>query len=54
MKPTPHITVATIIEHENQFLLPGEKSHGLIVYNQPATIAMLSASFYPFFSMINS
>jgi len=33
---TPHVTVATVVEVEQRFLLVEEKSQGLIVFNQPA------------------
>ncbi len=36
MQQLPHITVATVIERDGQFLMVKEKSNGLIVYNQPA------------------
>ncbi len=32
----PHVTVATIIERDNRFLLVYEESDGKLVYNQPA------------------
>jgi len=32
----PHITVATIVERDGEFLMVKEKSNGSIVYNQPA------------------
>lgn len=34
--PLPHITVATVIERDDRFLLVVEMSHGRRVYNQPA------------------
>ncbi len=33
---TPHATVATIVEHDQRFLLVEELSHGKRVFNQPA------------------
>jgi 8-oxo-dGTP pyrophosphatase MutT (NUDIX family) len=36
MKNMPHITVATVIERDNRFLMVEEMSDGNIVYNQPA------------------
>lgn len=36
MAQLPHITVATIIERDGQFLMVKEKSNGRLVYNQPA------------------
>ncbi len=33
---TPHITVASVIEYKQRFLLVEEKSNGLCVINQPA------------------
>jgi|TARA_B110000263_G_C15081809_1_gene406648 8-oxo-dGTP pyrophosphatase MutT (NUDIX family) len=36
MKNMPHITVATIVERDNRFLMVEEMSDGNIVYNQPA------------------
>ncbi len=36
MNELPHITVATIVERDKQFLMVKEKSDGNIVYNQPA------------------
>ena len=33
---TPHATVATIVEHNQRFLLVEEMSHGKRVFNQPA------------------
>ncbi|WP_026244582.1 NUDIX hydrolase [Dasania marina] len=36
MEWQPHVTVATIIERDKQFLLVEEMSHGKQVYNQPA------------------
>ena len=32
----PHVTVATVIEHNNAFLMVKEKKQGRFVYNQPA------------------
>lgn len=32
----PHVTVATVIEHEGRFLLVSEYDSGRLVYNQPA------------------
>ena len=32
----PHVTVATIIERDNRFLMVYEESDGKLVYNQPA------------------
>lgn len=32
----PHVTVATIIEHDNRYLMVYEESDGQKVYNQPA------------------
>ena len=32
----PHVTVATIIEHDNRFLMVYEEADGHKVYNQPA------------------
>jgi len=32
----PHVTVASVIEHENKFLMVTEKINGQIVINQPA------------------
>lgn len=32
----PHITVATIVEKDNRFLMVEETSNGRLVYNQPA------------------
>lgn len=32
----PHVTVATVVERDGKYLLVEEKSHGEIVYNQPA------------------
>ncbi len=32
----PHVTVATIIERDNRFLMVFEESDGKLVYNQPA------------------
>jgi ADP-ribose pyrophosphatase YjhB (NUDIX family) len=32
----PHVTVATIVERENRFLMVYEDSDGKLVYNQPA------------------
>ncbi len=32
----PHVTVATIIERDNHFLMVYEESDGKLVYNQPA------------------
>jgi len=32
----PHATVATIVEHENKYLLVKELRNGRVVYNQPA------------------
>ena len=34
--PIPHVTVATIIEFKQKFLMVKELKHGQIVYNQPA------------------
>lgn len=36
MSWSPHITVATVIERDNRFLLVYEESNGKKVYNQPA------------------
>lgn len=36
MAQLPHITVATVVERDGQFLMVKEQSDGLIVYNQPA------------------
>ena len=36
MQHLPHITVASVIERDGQYLMVKEKSDGLIVYNQPA------------------
>lgn len=36
MQQRPHITVATVVERDGQFLMVREQSDGLIVYNQPA------------------
>lgn len=36
MSWAPHITVATIVEHENRFLMVFEEADGRKVYNQPA------------------
>lgn len=36
MKQLPHITVATVIESNDKFLMVKEKSDGSVVYNQPA------------------
>jgi len=33
---TPHVTVATVIEIEQRFLLVEEKAEGVVVFNQPA------------------
>lgn len=33
---TPHVTVATIVERDNRFLMVYEESDGKKVYNQPA------------------
>lgn len=33
---TPHATVAAIVERQGSFLLVEEKSHGAVVFNQPA------------------
>ncbi len=35
-RPLPHATVATIVEHENKYLMVKEQRDGRIVYNQPA------------------
>jgi 8-oxo-dGTP pyrophosphatase MutT (NUDIX family) len=32
----PHVTVATIVERDNRFLMVYEESDGKLVYNQPA------------------
>jgi 8-oxo-dGTP pyrophosphatase MutT (NUDIX family) len=32
----PHLTVATVVEHNAKYLLVEENSDGLLVYNQPA------------------
>jgi ADP-ribose pyrophosphatase YjhB (NUDIX family) len=32
----PHVTVATVIERDNKYLLIEESSNGRLVYNQPA------------------
>lgn len=34
--PLPHATVATIVEHENKYLMVKELQDGKVVYNQPA------------------
>ena len=36
MPDRPHITVATVIQQDDRFLLVREKSDGTYVYNQPA------------------
>ena len=36
MSWAPHVTVATVIERDNRFLLVYEESNGRKVYNQPA------------------
>ena len=36
MSSLPHITVATVVERDNRFLMVKENSDGEIVYNQPA------------------
>lgn len=36
MSWAPHVTVATIIEHDNRYLMVYEESDGKKVYNQPA------------------
>ena len=36
MTKLPHVTVATVVERDNQFLMVKEQSDGNIVYNQPA------------------
>jgi 8-oxo-dGTP pyrophosphatase MutT (NUDIX family) len=36
MSWAPHVTVATIVEHENRFLMVFEAADGRNVYNQPA------------------
>ena len=36
MEWQPHVTVATVIEHEGKYLLVEELSNGKLVYNQPA------------------
>jgi 8-oxo-dGTP pyrophosphatase MutT (NUDIX family) len=36
MSWAPHVTVATIIERDNRFLMVYEESDGKLVYNQPA------------------
>lgn len=36
MKWSPHITVASVLERDNQFLLVEEKINGQLVLNQPA------------------
>jgi len=36
MAERPHVTVATVIEKEGQFLLVKEEEQGAVVYNQPA------------------
>lgn len=33
---TPHVTVATVVEHEGNYLMVEELSEGNLVYNQPA------------------
>jgi len=33
---TPHVTVATLVEKDDKFLLVREQPDGKIVYNQPA------------------
>ena len=33
---SPHVTVATIVERDNRFLMVYEESDGELVYNQPA------------------
>lgn len=32
----PHVTVATIVERDNRFLMVYEEADGVLVYNQPA------------------
>ncbi|RZA05142.1 MAG: NUDIX domain-containing protein, partial [Moraxellaceae bacterium] len=32
----PHVTVATIVERDNRFLMVYEEADGALVYNQPA------------------
>ena len=36
MRFLPHVTVATIVEHQSRFLMVEEKRDGRIVLNQPA------------------
>lgn len=36
MPQIPHVTVATVVEHNGKFLMVREKSNGRTVYNQPA------------------
>ena len=36
MRWKPHVTVATIVHRDDQFLMVEEQCDGLIVYNQPA------------------
>ena len=36
MQWLPHSTVATIVKHNDKYLLVEEHSHGRLVYNQPA------------------
>jgi ADP-ribose pyrophosphatase YjhB (NUDIX family) len=36
MSWAPHVTVATIVEHDNRYLMVYEESDGKKVYNQPA------------------
>ncbi|MEQ8408434.1 MAG: NUDIX hydrolase [Gammaproteobacteria bacterium] len=36
MRQLPHVTVATVVERDNHFLMVKEHSDGVVVYNQPA------------------
>ncbi len=36
MRDLPHVTVATVVERDNHFLMVKEHSDGVVVYNQPA------------------
>jgi ADP-ribose pyrophosphatase YjhB (NUDIX family) len=44
MQQLPHITVATVVERDGKFLMVREKSHGRLVYNQPAGHVELNES----------
>jgi ADP-ribose pyrophosphatase YjhB (NUDIX family) len=36
MEWVPHVTVATVVEKDGKYLLVQERSHGQLVFNQPA------------------